>query len=152
MEVKTQKKFTYEGFGFPVELLNVPMVKVRGTWTPDINYNILTERVTKFLALQPTALTGNQVRHIRLVLEMTLEKFAAKLGVTHVAVMKWEKQEDNPTKMGLSTEILIRLFALHVSGVTPRVFQQAYDKITDKALTKKKSKPKIDWEDLALAI
>ena len=33
---KVQKRFVYEGFGFPVLFLNVPMIKIRGNWTPDV--------------------------------------------------------------------------------------------------------------------
>ena len=41
METKVQKRFVDTGFGFPIRLINVPMVKVRGVWTPKINYNEL---------------------------------------------------------------------------------------------------------------
>ena len=29
------------GFGFPVVLLNVPMIRIRGIWTPNINQKTL---------------------------------------------------------------------------------------------------------------
>ena len=31
-------RWIYRGFGFPVTLLRVPMVRIRGAWTPDVNY------------------------------------------------------------------------------------------------------------------
>jgi hypothetical protein len=34
MQTKKQKRFVYQGLGFPVLLLNVEMGKVRGVWTP----------------------------------------------------------------------------------------------------------------------
>jgi hypothetical protein len=42
-ETKIQKEFVDTAFGFPVRLKNVPMVRVRGTWTPKVNYNHLAE-------------------------------------------------------------------------------------------------------------
>ena len=38
---KRAKRFLYEGLGFPIELINVRLVKKRGVWTPAINYNKL---------------------------------------------------------------------------------------------------------------
>jgi len=34
---KIEKAYIYNGFGFPVVLHNVPMINVRGVWTPDIS-------------------------------------------------------------------------------------------------------------------
>ena len=45
MERKIQKMFIDEGLGFKVRLFNVPMIKVRGSWTPHINYNELAKVV-----------------------------------------------------------------------------------------------------------
>jgi len=39
MEKKIQKKFVDQSLGFPVMLLNAPLVKVRGQWALHINYN-----------------------------------------------------------------------------------------------------------------
>ena len=111
-ERRIQKEFVDCGFGFPVRLRNVPMVKVRGIWTPDLNYKVLEEAIVKALCFKPVRLTGNEVRFIRLKSQMTLQDFAARFGVTHPSVMKWEKQADEPTKMSWSTEKDIRLFVL----------------------------------------
>lgn len=109
---KLQKEYVDQGFGFPIRLRNVPMVKVRGTWTPDLNYEELAGAVLKSLCFKPVRLTGNEIRFIRLKAEMTLQVFAQRFGVTHPSVIKWEKQGDNPTKMNWSTEKDIRLFGL----------------------------------------
>ena len=71
---KLQKEYVDHGFGFPIRLRNVPMVKVRRTWTPDLNYEALAVAVLKALCFKPVRLTGNEIRFIRLNATMTLQK------------------------------------------------------------------------------
>ena len=52
------------------------------------------------------------IRHHGKTVQMTLQDFAARFGVTHPSVMKWEKQADEPTRMSWSTEKDLRLFGL----------------------------------------
>lgn len=113
MESKIQDTYVDRGFGFPVRLLNVPMIKVRGAWVPDLDLNDFTKGVLLALANLDGRLTGNQVRFIRLHFEMTLEQFGKRFGdVTHAAVKKWENAGDKPTGMGWSNEKDIRLFLI----------------------------------------
>lgn len=110
MEKRIVAQHIDKGFGFPVILENVPMVKVRGEWTPHINYNNLAREVLRSLIDLDGRLTGNQVKFIRLHFEMTLQIFAARFAVSHPAVMKWERAKDKPTGMNWGTEKDIRLF------------------------------------------
>ncbi len=112
MERKFKKVFVDEGFGFKVRLHNVPMVKVRGTWTPEINYNEFGKVVLLALCHKPARLTGAEVHFIRQQLGMTLQAFAERFCVTHVAVIKWEKTDNKPTPMAWTTEKDLRLFVL----------------------------------------
>lgn len=112
METKIQKEYIDWGFGFPVRLRNVPMIKVRGIWTPKVDYNLLTKNVLIGLAFKSSRLTGSEIRFIRHHFEMTLEAFAKRFCVTHVAVLKWEKTQDEVTAMNWTTEKDIRLFVL----------------------------------------
>jgi len=112
MERKIKRSHLDHGFGFPVKLLNVPMTKVRGEWTPAINYNLLAEVVLKELCEKDSRLTGNEVRFIRQHFEMTLQEFAKRFGVTHPGVLKWEAAKNKPTGMNWATEKDIRIFAL----------------------------------------
>ena len=105
-----KKRYVYEGFGFPVVLRNVPMVKVRGDWTPKIDYNELAVGVLLALTHKPWRLTGDEVRFIRLHFEMTLTQFADRFSVSHPAVIKWEDAQDGTTSMRWSVEKDIRLF------------------------------------------
>jgi len=129
MTTKIIAKYIDRGFGFPVILEQVPMVQVRGKWTPAINYNHLARAVLRQLAGLDGRLTGHQVRFIRLHFDMTLQAFAARFGVSHVAVLKWEQRENKPTGMTWSTEKDIRLFIYqHLSG-QPREFLQLYQQL-----------------------
>jgi hypothetical protein len=65
VETKFQKKFKYMGFGFPIVLLNVPMIKIRGIWTPNINYNALGDKVYLLLNNKKSKLTNEQARFIK---------------------------------------------------------------------------------------
>lgn len=109
---KIEKEIIYEGLGFPIVLHNVPMVEIRGFWTIDVDLNTLQKVVLLALAHHPSELTGNQVRFIRNWLCLTQSEFGKLFGVTHVAVVKWEKAENKGSKMGLTTQRDLRLWLL----------------------------------------
>ena len=56
--------FIFEGLGFPVRLVNVPMKRVFGEWAIDINFNTLQLAVLNMLARKPTPLTGGELQFI----------------------------------------------------------------------------------------
>lgn len=126
MDKKKVKRFVYEGLGFPVVLMHVPLVKKRGTWTPAINYNKLQKEVLLALAHKPVALTGNEIHFIRAYFEMTLESFGRHFGVTHAAVLTWEKMGDKPGKINPTTELCIRLLILEKLKMNNQVFRDAF--------------------------
>ena len=118
-ERKIQKVYEMPGFGFSVVLHNVPMTKIQGEWTPDVDYNHLNEMVLSAVIAKPARLTGAEIKFIRHSLEMTLVEFAERFDVTHPAVLKWEKKKDEPTGISWPTEKDIRLFVmgrLHKKG------------------------------------
>ena len=126
MERKIQKLFIDKGFGFKVRLWNVPMIKVRGAWTPGINYNELAKVVLLALCHKPARLTGAEVRFVRQQLEMTLQAFATRFCVTHVAVIKWEKTGHKTTPMAWTTEKDLRLFILSKFAAKPTEIAKLY--------------------------
>lgn len=111
---KIQKIYVDRGFGFNVRLFNVPMIKIRGSWTPKIDCNLLADRVLDILCSKSARLTGSEIHFIRLHFGMTLQQFAARFSVSHVAVIKWEKMNDHATCMNWATEKDLRLF-VHAS-------------------------------------
>ncbi|MBI4862306.1 MAG: hypothetical protein HY815_18915 [Candidatus Riflebacteria bacterium] len=126
LERKRQGVFIDRGFGFPVELRNVPMVLVRGSWTPDIDLDRLEQLLLHALVFKPCRLTGDEVRFIRTSLALTLQQFAARFNVSHPAVMKWERRGTRATAMDWATEKDIRLELLHRAHVKPASFVDAY--------------------------
>lgn len=132
LERKRQPSFVYEGFGFPVVLLNVPMVRSLGVWTPDIDYRKLARNVLRQLALHPTRLTGREIHYIRHSMDMTLEEFAHRFGVTHPAVVQWEQCGAKPTRMAWALEKDIRLEIIrseHAPSATR--FVEAYEELAE---------------------
>lgn len=109
---KIEKEFVYYGLGFPITLRNVPMIELRGIWTPDIDFNILQKVVLVALAHHPADLTGNQIHFIRTWLGLTQAEFGNLLGVTHPAVGKWERSENKSSKINLTTQRELRLYIL----------------------------------------
>lgn len=107
---KIQKRYVDNSCGFSVTLMNVPMIQVRGTWVPNIDYNKLQIELAVVLSQKQNRLTGNEIKFIRLFFEMNLTEFAQRFSVKHTAVLKWERSKDNFTKMNWSTEKDIRLF------------------------------------------
>lgn len=73
MKKKIQKIYHDNGFGFPVTLLNVPMIQVRGEWIPNINQKELQALIIEALSLKRGRLSGDEVHFIRLFADMTLK-------------------------------------------------------------------------------
>jgi hypothetical protein len=71
MKEKNIKIYEENGFGFPVILLNVPMVKIRNEWVPNIDNNLLTTMVLRELCHKPARLSGHEIRFIRNHFSMT---------------------------------------------------------------------------------
>jgi len=109
---KIQKSFVDYGCGFPVRLVNAPMVFVRGVWTLDIDYNKLHTNILRAMTRKPVPLTGNEIKFIRHYFELTLKEFGENFGVTHVAVMKWEKAGDKSPPYSVSQERDMRTFIM----------------------------------------
>ncbi|MBS1985189.1 MAG: hypothetical protein JST16_13550 [Bdellovibrionales bacterium] len=126
---KVQKSFIDHGFGFPVKLTNVPMVKIRGSFTPDINYNKLASLVLRGLAHKPCRLSGSEVKFIRNHFDMTLQSFAKRFNVSHVAVLKWEKTEHKKTPMSWALEKDIRLLILTHLSTKAQDFVSLYEEL-----------------------
>lgn len=148
MQTKIQKKFIDYSLGFPIIILNAPMVKARGAWALNVNYNKYQEAVLSLLTYKPAKLTGNEVQFIRKYFQMTIRAFAERFSIKHSAVIKWEKKEDNATKMAWTTEKDIRLFIMDELKKRATELQKLYRNLKEEV--EEKNKPlKIDMEDIA---
>lgn len=135
MKDRKTDTFVYKGLGLPIKLINVPMKKVLGEWAIDIDFNKLQLVVLHCLLYKRAPLTGPELRYIRKFLEMSMVDFGKIFGVTHVAVVKWESGK---TRIPLSTDVYVRLYALNYLRVKDKEFRVLYNTISPASLSKKK--------------
>lgn len=127
------KTFVYHGLGVPVKLINAPMKKVAGVWCIDINMNKLMRLIFQVIIHKPTALTSDELRYIRTYMEMTMAAFGDALGVSHVAVLKWE---GNQNRISPALELCVRLYALNHLRVKDVEFRALYNDLSLQKLSK----------------
>ena len=109
MNKKIIKKYIYDGLGFPIELYHVEMVMLDGEFHPKIDVRKIADSAIKALVMQPSRLTGNQIKFVRTYLSMSLRDFSEIVNESHMAVKKWEDFKNKPTTMDRNIEILLRL-------------------------------------------
>jgi DNA-binding transcriptional regulator YiaG len=102
------------------------MIELRGASALDIDLNILQKVVLLALAHHPSDLTGNQIRFIRNWLTFTQTEFGKLFGVTHSAVVKWEKTGNKGSKMNLTTQRDLRLWLLDRLLAKEEDFRKAF--------------------------
>lgn len=140
MKEKKTETFIYEGFGFPIKLIKCPMKKVFGEWVLDINLSKLQIDMLKELIHKPVPLTGLELRFIRKFLEMSTTDFGKLVGVSHPAVLKWEKEQ---VHINPATEIYIRLHVLQHFRAKDKEFRELYEQISIENLIKHKNDKKV---------
>jgi len=141
---KIQKQFIDYGCGFPVILKDVPMVHVRGVWTPNVDYDVFHKAVLLALAHKPARLTGNQIKFVRHFVGLTLAEFGEYFDVSHPAVLKWENAGDNVPRIKWSIERDIRLFILDKLNETSRHIGKLYRELRSVARPPKSNKLNLD--------
>jgi hypothetical protein len=132
METKKIKHYTDTSLGFPVQLSDVTLVKVRDEWVPKVDYPRVTIKVLQVLSHLARPLTGQEIRFLRLHFELTQAEFAAKFGISNVAVHKWEKRGSQPTGMQWSTEKDLRLFIQSKLSSDPKAVGKLYEELTER--------------------
>ncbi len=108
-----------------------------------IDYSKLQKEVILALSHKPVALTGYEVHFIRTYFELTLENFGKQFGVTHVAVLTWEKMKNKPAKINLITELCLRLFILEKLGINNQIFRETFREFDFEAIAKENKMPSI---------
>lgn len=149
MKEKQKDTFIWEGLGFPIRLVNVPMKKVFGEWVLDINLELFQKVVLHTLAKKQTPLSGAELRFIVDYLRMSTREFARLFGVTHAAVLKWENEK---SRMNPSTEVCLRLYILNHLKVADKEFRRLYLKISHQNLANSENNEiplEIDAEKIA---
>jgi len=129
VKITEERDYVDYGLGFPVIISRVKIARVGNESVPLIDFKALEEVVLEMLADKPTRLTGAELRFIRLHFDLTLADFGAWFGVSHAAVIKWEKKGVRPTGMAWSTEKDVRLFILNMLEKSPREFLALYKEL-----------------------
>ncbi len=129
-----KKTIVFEGLGFPIKLINAPMRKEFGEWYIDIDMNKLMLVVLEALVHKPTALTGDEIGFIRSYLKMTAVEFGKAFGVSHVAVLKWESNEN---QVSPSLDFYIRLYILDHLHAKDKEFRFLYQQISLEQISKR---------------
>lgn len=129
MKTKIEKSYIYYGLGFPVRLINVPMIEIRGEYTLDIDFNKLQKAVLLHLSSKKTPLTGNEIRFIRKYFSLTTTAFGKLFGYSHSAILKWENQGDAIARITPATEIYLRLYILEYLQQNALDFKELYNEI-----------------------
>jgi DNA-binding transcriptional regulator YiaG len=124
---RKRKTFIYRGLGIPVKLINVPMKKAAGEWCIDINMNRLMRLVLEAIIHKPSSLTGDELRYIRKHLQMSMAEFGKIFGVSHVAVLKWE---DEQNRISPSLELCIRLYVLNYLQAKDKDFRALFSELS----------------------
>lgn len=123
--------FIYDGLGFPIKLVNVPMKQIFGEWALDINLGKLQRDILHLLVYKIQPITGSELRFIRKYFELTTTAFGKAFGVTHAAVLKWESGQG---RVPPTTELCIRLFVLDKLRAKNEEFGRLYHRVTIEAL------------------
>jgi DNA-binding transcriptional regulator YiaG len=127
MKTKIEPTFLYDGFGFPLELENVEMIKFNEGWRPKIDVHYVADEIIKKLATQEERLTGNQVKFIRSYFSMPLREFGETVvHESHTAVSKWEKCGDEITSMNENTEQVLRLYIIEQTQTKTKADQKNF--------------------------
>ncbi len=131
METK-KETFIFHGLGFPIKIIDCPMKKVIGEWVIDIDLDALQLFVFKGLIHKPYPLTGGEMRFMRKFMSLTTEEFGKKLGVTHAAVVKWEKGQ---AEMSPVCDVYVRMLcanSLKAGGINA-IFKEISPEMLAKA-------------------
>ena len=133
MKNKKTKTFVFYGLGFPITLVKTPMRKVFGEWIIDIDMENLQLLVLRALAYKPCPLTKDELKFIRKYLVMTTTDFGRTFGVSHVAVVNWEKGQ---RRVSAAIELCIRLHILNHLHAKDKEFRHLYNEISLEKLAK----------------
>lgn len=107
------KNYVWHGFGFPVEFYELPAIKVRGEYVPDVDFAQFAKPLVQIICTEDEIpLSGNQIKFIRNYLAMSVREFAKFMNVKHPSVLRWEKHNKDAAHIDVNTEIVLRLRVL----------------------------------------
>lgn len=139
-KTKIVQNYRYIGLGFPIRIINAPMVKLYGKWALDVNMRKLQDVIAHALIFKSCRMTKDEIKFIRKFLGKSMEEFGKLFGVSHVAVLKWENGEN---RLPPPSEFYLRLTLLNHFKEKPHQFKVLYEKINLTMLEKETTKSPI---------
>jgi len=94
---------------------NVPMKSSRHGALVDMDLSILEKMAAQRVIADLIPLRGREVRFLRKVLGLSLEKFAGELDLSAATILKWERAELQ--RLHLVNEIAVRSFVAEGLGI-----------------------------------
>ncbi|MBT4793199.1 MAG: helix-turn-helix transcriptional regulator [Halobacteriovoraceae bacterium] len=91
-----------------VTVLDIPTKKIGSHEVLAIDHGDIEKAVAKEILKLGIRFRGKEVRFLRKVLGLSLEKFAAKIHLTSGAIQRWEKKENE--SISPVNEIVLRAF------------------------------------------
>lgn len=98
-----------------VRFSRVPMRRSKSGPVVDLRPLALERLAARAFVNSQTPIRGSEVRVLRMALDLSLEKFARKLGLTSGAVFRWEKSPDE--RLSPITEVAVRLLGAEELGI-----------------------------------
>ena len=127
-------EIVFNELGFPILLVDPPMIEVRGHQVPDVNLRVVQDAAFHLLVVKPSRLTGAEVRFIRKHLRLRQADLARVLNMAnHSVVSQWESREDEPTGMEYNTEVLLRIWMAAKVGQGDQLVELLESRLKDLA-------------------
>lgn len=96
----------WQDFGY-LQLKGVPMKRSKDTGVIDFDQHKLEKLIAKGILENRVPLRGKELKLLRSVVRLSLNRFAYRLGITYGAVFAWEKAEKR--RLTPINEIAVRL-------------------------------------------
>ena len=100
-----------------VEVKHVPMKSYAG-YGDSVDAHVLAEiekQVARFLINERVHARGLEVEYFRNIFGLSQRDFAQKLGLSHVAILKWEKAKHKP--LDLVNEVAVKALVAGMLGL-----------------------------------
>lgn len=107
MHKKTTTLDQFLGLNY-VSVVNVPIKASSYGDVIDVDVEILEQMAAKAIIKARIPLRGKEVNVLRRVLGLSLERFAAQLGLTSGSIFKWEKKPNE--RLHPMNEVAVRAF------------------------------------------
>ncbi len=104
----------WEGFSY-LRLKGVPMKRSKNGGTIDFDESRLAKLIAKRILESRVPIRGKELRLLRSVIRLSLNRFAYRLGLTYGAIFGWEKSERQ--RLAPINEIAVRLLCAEELGV-----------------------------------